>query len=155
MEGDSSKTRPALRWPCPDGEVCVYLPPTANRLLTSFRRGAYTCTSNGALRLTPLKQDGEQDPMVASLPTRLYDWRLSSDHQTLAYGGDEVDLSIWSTEAAFTTSREASKETTPAPKKRKRNDALFPGELWRAKNVRGLLSGSVGPACCTYGNVLS
>lgn len=70
-----------------------------------------------------------------TLPSRLYDWRLSEDMRSFAYGGDEVDLSVWNTELAF------GGQTIPAPtlspsKKRKRNDDLFPGEIWRARNVR-------------------
>jgi ribosome biogenesis protein NSA1 len=82
--------------------------------------------------MTPL-QGGLQASKTTSLPTRLYDWRLSKNQETFAYGGDEVDLSVWSTEKAFSTAPEPSSDPL-AGKKRKR-DALFPGETWRAKNV--------------------
>jgi len=45
-----------------------------------------------------------------------------------------VDLSVWDTEKAFTSPGE---DTTPSStKKRKRGGELFPGEIWRARNVR-------------------
>ncbi|CCL99152.1 uncharacterized protein FIBRA_01167 [Fibroporia radiculosa] len=64
---------------------------------------------------------------------RLTNWRLSPGGETFAYGGDEVELSVWNTEAAFAKRPEdkLSNET----KKRKRGDQLLPGEIWRAKNV--------------------
>ncbi|KAJ7172528.1 hypothetical protein C8R46DRAFT_992734 [Mycena filopes] len=94
--------------------------------LQATDRGIYSCTSNGALRLVP--QGKGKEPLLASLPARLADWRLASDQATFAYGGDEVELSVWDTEKAMSSPGE------PAGTKRKR-DSLFPGELWRAKNV--------------------
>lgn len=70
--------------------------------------------------------------ITTSLPTRLSGWRLYQD--TFAYGGDEVDLSVFETERAFQNPIDVLASTTAA-KKRKRNDVLFPGEIWRAKNV--------------------
>jgi ribosome biogenesis protein NSA1 len=70
---------------------------------------------------------------LASLPTRLQDWRMSSNQETFAYGGDEVDLSVWNTESAFAF-RSQEAESVPS-KKRKRGNALLPGEIWRASNV--------------------
>lgn len=70
---------------------------------------------------------------LAALPTRLFDWRIASDQNTFAYGGDEVELSLWDTTRAFSPAPEKIAETDA--KKRKRGDTLFPGELWRAKNV--------------------
>ncbi|KAI0934403.1 hypothetical protein AcW1_005938 [Taiwanofungus camphoratus] len=92
----------------------------------------YTCTSNGALRLTRLEQ-GESftTAQSASLPMRLCDWRLSPDGVTFAYGGDEVELSVWNAEQAFAHPAAVDVDS----KKRKRGDQLFPGEIWRAKNV--------------------
>jgi len=52
-----------------------------------------------------------------------------------AYGGDEVELSIWDMETAFQTQTDDLNRITAASKKRKRNNELFPGEIWRAKNV--------------------
>lgn len=65
-----------------------------------------------------------------ALPMRLCDWRLSPNADGFAYGGEEVDLSVWDAERAFATSVQGAQE-----KKRKRGDTLLPGELWRAKNV--------------------
>ncbi|RDB21318.1 WD repeat-containing protein 74 [Hypsizygus marmoreus] len=105
--------------------------------LAVSEKRVFSCTSNGALRLTPLNtEDQTASPILSSLPTRLYDWRMSFNQETFAYGGDEVDLSLWDTDRAFSP-RIQQDELSPASgsKKRKRNDALFPGEIWRAKNV--------------------
>ena len=89
----------------------------------------FSCTSNGALRLVSLDQ--EDGPKLSSLPTRLEDWRMSPDQDTFAYGGEEVELSVWDTEKAFSASPQ---DGSAVSKKRKRNE-LLPGEIWRAKNV--------------------
>ncbi|KAG6897464.1 hypothetical protein C0992_001239 [Termitomyces sp. T32_za158] len=52
--------------------------------------------------------------------------------EKFAYGGDDVDVSVWDTERAFIPQTSSSESQG---KKRKR-DALFTGELWRAKNVQ-------------------
>ncbi|KAK7014906.1 WD repeat-containing protein 74 [Favolaschia claudopus] len=95
--------------------------------LQSADRGIYSCTSNGALRLVPSDAEDSQ-PLLGSLPTRLNAWRLDSEQATFIYAGDEVEPSMWNTELAF-------KQTESSTAKRKR-DALFPGEIWRAKNVQ-------------------
>ena len=105
-----------------------------SRSSLTFPSGVYSCTSNGALRLTPF---GEHDAesQAAVLPMRLCEWRSAPDGKTFSYGGDEVELSVWDLEAAF-----APKQPAPQPeghtKKRKRDGGLLPGELWRAKNAR-------------------
>lgn len=69
------------------------------------------------------------------VPSRLCDWKLSENGETFAYGGDEVDLSVWDTERAFQPQqKESSTDSSTSSKKRKRND-LFPAEIWRARNV--------------------
>ncbi|KAJ4488010.1 hypothetical protein J3R30DRAFT_3279714 [Lentinula aciculospora] len=100
-------------------------------------KNVFSCTSNGALRMTRIEQEQLDTPtsLTASLPVRLSDWRLSENQNTFAYGGDEVDLSVWDTERAFQNRIEDLTSSTAAAKKRKRNDTLLPGELWRAKNV--------------------
>ena len=106
-------------------------------LLTTRRSGVYTCTSNGALRLTKFGENYEK-PVgeLAAIPMRLTEWRLAQDEQTFAYAGDEVELSVWNTEEAFSKQTEKSSTGTDAQsKKRKRADQLLPGEIWRAKNV--------------------
>ncbi|KAI0831196.1 hypothetical protein BC628DRAFT_1500109 [Trametes gibbosa] len=105
--------------------------------LASTDSGVYTCTSNGALRLTnPGQDDAEPSSSLAALPMRLCEWRLSADGKTFAYGGDEVELSLWDTEKAFYRPEGAvSSVTSTDSKKRKRSDELLPGEVWRAKNV--------------------
>ncbi|THH13434.1 hypothetical protein EW146_g6788 [Bondarzewia mesenterica] len=98
-------------------------------------RGIYSCTSNGALRLTILGEDELPSTSKTSvLPMRLCEWRLSSDGTTFAYGGEEVELSIWDVERAF-ASGSPEKPSVTELKKRKRGSDLLPGELWRAKNV--------------------
>ncbi|KAJ7273661.1 hypothetical protein B0H12DRAFT_1285674 [Mycena haematopus] len=91
-------------------------------------QGRFSCTSNGALRLVPT--GAKEKPILGSLPTRLGAWRLASDQTTFAYGGDEVEPSVWDTEKAFQHESPSDSSST----KRKR-DTLFPGEVWRAKNV--------------------
>jgi ribosome biogenesis protein NSA1 len=98
----------------------------------------YSCTSNGALQVACIQDIlSNSAPSIqrSSLPTRLHDWKLSSDGITFAYGGDEVDVSVWDTEAAFQVQAGDSTHSLTNSKKRKRNDNLFPGEVWRAKNV--------------------
>ncbi|KAH9901282.1 hypothetical protein C8Q73DRAFT_662670 [Cubamyces lactineus] len=106
--------------------------------VASANSGIYTCTSNGALRLTKPGENGaEASSAVATLPMRLCEWRLSKDASTFAYGGDEVELSLWDTEAAFLTSsvpKPSTSTESSESKKRKRGDELLPGEIWRAKN---------------------
>ncbi|KAH8106709.1 hypothetical protein BXZ70DRAFT_242916 [Cristinia sonorae] len=108
--------------------------------LAATSSGIYSCTSNGALRLT--KPNGEETPEshLAAAPMRLTEWRLSSNGQTFSYAGDEVEVSVWNTERAFAEASTASKTATSVPaedtqKKRKRPDATLPGEIWRAKNL--------------------
>jgi len=66
---------------------------------------------------------------------RLFDWKISPDATTFAYGGDEVELSVWNMETAFQVRSDDLNRSAAASKKRKRNNELFPGEIWRAKNV--------------------
>ncbi|KIL69706.1 hypothetical protein M378DRAFT_184111 [Amanita muscaria Koide BX008] len=99
---------------------------------------AFSCTSNGALRVVDITREGSEASPVSSknatLPIRLRDWKLSDDATKFIYGGDEVDVSLWDTELAFQAVEPKKREGGLLGKKRTRND-LFPGELWRAKNV--------------------
>ncbi|KAK0483571.1 hypothetical protein IW261DRAFT_1463961 [Armillaria novae-zelandiae] len=101
--------------------------------LSIASRGIFTCTSNGALRMTP-KSSTAAETRTALLPTRLNSWKLAADHETFAYGGDEVDLSLWNTEQAFQQPATSSTADVTSKKRKRKND-LFPGEIWRAKNV--------------------
>ncbi|KAI6028356.1 hypothetical protein F5J12DRAFT_715033 [Pisolithus orientalis] len=100
----------------------------------------FSCTSNGALRLSTL---GEETRLpthkLAALPSKLTEWRIGCNKETFAYGGDDVELSVWNTERAFQPSSPSEDASSISPvntKKRKRaGDTLFPGEIWRAKNV--------------------
>ncbi|KAF9559136.1 hypothetical protein CPC08DRAFT_638124 [Agrocybe pediades] len=118
---------------------------TSNRFIgiAINQSSVYTCTSNGMLRRTAFtSRDEDQQPetskaQMSILPSRLYDWRLSSDATSFAYGGDEVELSVWDTERAFQT-QDIPATSAPAQggsKKRKRNEELFAAEQWRARNV--------------------
>jgi ribosome biogenesis protein NSA1 len=78
----------------------------------------------------------DEKQALGSLPTRLRDWRLSPDQKTMAYGGDEVDLSVWDTERAFGSANPSPHSgAAPSIESKRKRDALFPGEIWRAKNV--------------------
>lgn len=66
---------------------------------------------------------------------RLSEWRLSSNEEVFAYAGDEVELSVWNSETAFSTNPGEIPTSDASAKKRKRGDQLLPGEIWRAKNV--------------------
>jgi ribosome biogenesis protein NSA1 len=67
---------------------------------------------------------------------RLNAWHVSSDATTFAYGGNEVDLSMWDTERAFQTNQSGGVAHAQAESRKRKRDALLPGEIWRAKNVR-------------------
>ncbi|KIM49170.1 hypothetical protein M413DRAFT_98830 [Hebeloma cylindrosporum] len=102
---------------------------------------AFTCTSSGILRrnFLDLENSAVKSDSIrtdsASLPGRLSDWRISANWETFAYGGDEVDLSVWNTELAFKSHPTEFPQPSGLTKKRKRNDDLFPAEIWRARNV--------------------
>ena len=73
---------------------------------------------------------------------RLTEWRLAANGETFAYAGDEVELSVWDTERAFSEGvRKASvgaAEAASQLKKRKRSEQMLPAEVWRAKNVSAI-----------------
>ncbi|KAG9106130.1 hypothetical protein FRC07_008955 [Ceratobasidium sp. 392] len=97
-------------------------------------KGWVTCTQDGRLRLSyTLGEPSEASDAAASLPMRLNDLRLSPSSTSLAYGGSEVDLSVWDLERAF-----SEKPTTAdlAAKKRKKGKGdLMYAEIWRAKQL--------------------
>lgn len=102
-------------------------------------RGAYTCTSSGHVRFTPFTTPGETEEsapsQVASVPTRLCDFRLSPSGSSFSYGGEEVDLSVWDVEAAFSARSTPSDSAAAGQKRKNKATDLLPGETWRAKNV--------------------
>ena len=101
----------------------------------TLTRSVLSCTANGALRRTRAAE-GQVEADIAALPARLCDWKLASNGDAFTYGGDEVEVSLWDTEKAFAAPPVVvSEPAPPAGKKRKRNDVLLPGEIWRAKNV--------------------
>ncbi|KAG2349404.1 hypothetical protein BDR05DRAFT_1055101 [Suillus weaverae] len=123
--------------------------------LAASGSSVFSCTTNGALLMSILKDDNSGvNHKLAALPSRLCDWRLSHDRQTFAYGGDEVEVSLWDTERAFSPPSESSAKGALAnSKKRKQSDTLFPGEVWRAKNIPNDFLGLRQPVhntCLTY-----
>ncbi|KAL9715104.1 hypothetical protein Ac2012v2_001764 [Leucoagaricus gongylophorus] len=104
--------------------------------LATSKNNIYSCSSNGALQLTAVPtSETTSTHQRTSLPMRLFDWKLSPDATTFAYGGDEVELSVWNMETAFQVRSDDLNRSAAASKKRKRNNELFPGEIWRAKNI--------------------
>ena len=106
VDRTSSKTCPKIRWSSRIIRVrlffFLFLPRNRGQFSNQSSRGVYSCTSNGALRITPLSSDVDAEPSrTAVLPMRLYSWRLAPDGTTFSYGGDEVELSVWDIEAAF------------------------------------------------------
>ena len=62
--------------------------------------------------------------LVTPLPKRLLTWSLAQDGTAFAYGGDEVEVSLWDASRAFTTNaKTASADSTST--KRKRDDLLL------------------------------
>ncbi|KAI0046124.1 hypothetical protein FA95DRAFT_1494459 [Auriscalpium vulgare] len=123
--------------------------------LAASARGVYSCTSNGALRFTSSGDASTSSSQTAVLPMRLAEWRLSPDEKSFAYGGDEVEVSVWDVDAAFSSPSTPSAPTADeaAAKKRKRSQALLPGETWRAKNISNdalSLRHPVRNTCLTY-----
>ncbi|KAK7467089.1 hypothetical protein VKT23_004149 [Stygiomarasmius scandens] len=93
----------------------------------------FSCTSNGAIRRTRAEDTTESTEIADTtlVPTGLLDWKLSPTCRTFAYGGDEVDLSVWDVEKALQSS---SEEYTSSTKRKRSKDTLFSAEQWRAKN---------------------
>ncbi|CAE6452305.1 unnamed protein product [Rhizoctonia solani] len=107
------------------------------RMKASDWKGWLTCTNNGRLRLshsfTKPTDSGTPIDLAASLPMRLNDIRLSSSYSSLAYGGEEVDLSVWDIERTFSDKPQSTDE---AGKKRKKGkNELMYAEVWRAKQL--------------------
>ncbi|KAF8610165.1 hypothetical protein BDV93DRAFT_601221 [Ceratobasidium sp. AG-I] len=100
-------------------------------------KGWLSCTQHGRLRLSytlgePSTSEVPAD-VTASLPMRLNDMRLSPSSSSLAYGGNEVDLSVWDVERTF-----SEKPSTPgaaANKRKKGKGDLMYAEIWRAKQL--------------------
>ncbi len=99
-----------------------------------FHSAVFSCTSNGALSYSSIPEldNALVSEEKANLPMNLCDWKLARDHTHFAYGGEEVNLSIWDVSRTFgSTVPEPQSEPTG---KRKR-EQLLPAEVWRAKNV--------------------
>ncbi|KAH7340490.1 hypothetical protein B0J17DRAFT_651545 [Rhizoctonia solani] len=106
-------------------------------LYAAPKKAWLTCTNNGRLRLSssfakPTDADTPAD-LVASLPMRLNDIRLGPSFSSLAYGGDEVDLSVWDVERTFSDQPQSTDET--GKKRKKGKNELMYAEVWRAKQL--------------------
>jgi len=79
--------------------------------------------------------DGEMSrpSLTTAIPGRLCEWVLSDDDLSFAYGGDEVEVSVWDAERAFDSTRNPHPPNTTGSKRKKTE--LIDGEVWRAKNV--------------------
>ena len=131
-----------IYWHVPHSNVGLFYL-IRNRYIDSrYCSAAFTCTSSGILcrKILDLGDHSIESQSIrtdcAGLPNRLYDWKISANRETFAYGGDEVDLSVWATELAFKSHPTESPQPSGLTKKRKRNEELFPAEIWRARNVR-------------------
>ena len=115
-------------------------------------RGVFTCTSIGHFRLTRLESN---EAATAALPVRLRDLKMSCSGGNFAYGGDEVDLSVWNTERALSGPSVSSlSDTAQAGQKRKKSrPALLYGEVWRSKNVSTVLYNICQPSLTLCGQV--
>ncbi|KIJ44106.1 hypothetical protein M422DRAFT_228749 [Sphaerobolus stellatus SS14] len=92
-----------------------------------------SCTDGGHLRLIYREEGGEtKAPLTTAIPKRLCEWVLSDDGASFAYGGDEVEVSVWDTSRAFDSSRNVLPPQTGGKRK---NMDLIEGEVWRARNV--------------------
>ncbi|KAJ1310166.1 hypothetical protein OPQ81_006910 [Rhizoctonia solani] len=100
-------------------------------------KGWLSCTNNGRLRLSnsfAKSTDSDQPAdLLASLPMRLNEVRLSPSCSSLAYGGDEVDLSVWDVERTFSDKPQSTDEA--AKKRKKGKNELMYAEVWRAKQL--------------------
>jgi ribosome biogenesis protein NSA1 len=72
---------------------------------------------------------------------RLRAWQLSPNRTHFAYGGEEVDLSVWDVERGFSEPVAKSEQVLAAASAKKRKKGhrkidLLHGEVWRARNVR-------------------
>ncbi|KAF8522312.1 hypothetical protein BU17DRAFT_87400 [Hysterangium stoloniferum] len=101
--------------------------------------GTISCTNDGHLSLVQ-HNDVTEDTGVAalkvtSIPNRLCEWQLAADFNSFAYGGEEVEVSVWDTSRAFEPTRSLVPGALTGSKRRKGQNELFDGEIWRAKNV--------------------
>ncbi|KAG8786819.1 hypothetical protein FRC15_010638 [Serendipita sp. 397] len=97
-------------------------------------QGILQSNQRGQVRLTKLGSDKDGETShTCNVPMNLRHLAASPSGAHFAYGGTEVNLSLWSLEKSFQQSAETVSSSKPG--KRGRGDQLFPGEIWRAKNV--------------------
>ncbi|KAG8931224.1 hypothetical protein FRC02_003039 [Tulasnella sp. 418] len=67
---------------------------------------------------------------------RLTDMRVAYEDSHYAYGGNEVELSVWDLEKTFSQTPSVSNNNSSGTKRKKsKSGDLFPAEIWRAKNL--------------------
>ncbi|PVG02810.1 hypothetical protein CPB86DRAFT_811387 [Serendipita vermifera] len=95
--------------------------------------GIIQCTGHGKARITSINSENAPDTHTCAVPMNIRHLKGSASGKHFAYAGREVNLSVWDTERAFQTPITA--ESAPTQKRPRAADQLFPGEIWRAKNV--------------------
>lgn len=106
--------------------------------VASTLRGIFQCSQKGKARFTSLNPEGgDLTSHACNLPINLRHCKASPSGSQFAYAGTEVNLSVWDTAVAFRSTPSYPAVVPPTTGKRARKgDQLFPGEIWRAKNVR-------------------
>ncbi|KAG9099781.1 hypothetical protein FRC06_004851 [Ceratobasidium sp. 370] len=126
----SNDLQPHSRWK----EMRMAAPDKYVGLDAISNKGWLTCTQHGRLRLSYVfGESSESEDAMASLPMRLNDLRLSPSSTLLAYGGNEVDLSVWDIERTF-SEKPATTDTTGKKRKKGKGDLMY-AEIWRAKQL--------------------
>lgn len=78
---------------------------------------------------------------ACSVPMGIRHFKATHSGAQFAYAGNEVNLSLWNTELAFATEKQSPEGNIDKASKKRGRESLFPGEMWRAKNVSGLRTG--------------
>lgn len=119
------------------------------KLTVSIYRVILQCSQKGHARLLALRPGDRpidsQDPSkieshTCNVPMGIRHFKAAPSGAQFAYAGQEVNLSIWDAERAFSTTQDT--ESDKGSKKRGR-EGLFPAEMWRAKNVSHIHSFSL------------
>lgn len=113
----------------------------------SLYSGVIQCTQKGHIRLTsvlsadPSNDAGDNcktDTHTCNVPMGIRHFKATHSGAQFAYAGKEVNLSLWNTELAFASGKQSAKEHIVKASKKRGRESLFPGEIWRAKNVGAL-----------------
>jgi len=110
-------------------------------------RGIIQCTQKGHVRFTTTdtSSDARDNPKteahVCNVPMGIRHFKATHSGAQFAYAGKEVNLSLWNTELAFATENQSTEGNIDKTSKKRSRENLFPGEIWRAKNVSRLHTG--------------